>query len=69
VQQVGCHVHNSTSASPWCTLGANEANFPHSAAVTISSCQQKGESGKLCRRLNLGVGRCGSVLAIVEVNC
>jgi hypothetical protein len=59
----------STFALAWCILGANEANFLQPATVTISNCQQKGESGKQCTRFNFGDGGCGGVLVIVEVNC
>ena len=41
----GCHVHIPTFASPR-RLGAIEASVHQSAAVAISRCQQKSESGK-----------------------
>ena len=54
---------------PWCTLGANDANYPQSVTVTGSRTQLNRHSGKPLQRLDLGVVRCGVLLLVIEVNC
>ena len=53
----------------WCTLGANEANYPQSTTETNSSQQQTRDLGKAFRSRDLGVVRGCVLLFVVGVIC
>jgi hypothetical protein len=53
----------------WCTLGANEANYPQSTTETNSSQQQTRDPGKAFRSRDLGVVRGCVLLFVVGVIC
>ncbi len=53
---------------PWCTLGANEANFTQSAAAMDHRRQHASDSAKPLEDFDLCAVMCGWLLSSVEVN-